>query len=1029
MAQVPRILTGTVKDIADNRPITGANIEIRGKRRTTTTDDQGRFTITVAPNDVLIVSFVGYSRQEIPLRGRSTLEVLLVTAATDLEEVITVGYGTLRKSDVTGSISSVKMENVDETKVASFTEALQGKVSGVNIVTNSGEPGGAVTFNIRGMTSVTGSNQPLIVIDGQPIESSFSAAYAGSGLDGTADAPPADPLASINPNDIESIEILKDASSTAIYGSRGANGVVLITTKTGKGAKDRISFTSRFDVSQLPKKIEMLDSYEYMLYRNEAYVNDDREPLFNQAQLDSVAKMPNTNWQDLVYRNALTQDYYLSVTGNEPKKWNYLLSANYADMQSIIKNAGYKRGSIRLNFDRNIGSKLKISFRTFASYARRNFGSQSNWTGILSGTTVLGALAFNPLQIPFEEGADDDELDMSLTNSPLLLINFAKDHSNIRTFISNFTAEYKITPSLTYQFKAGVNDITTRRNLFYPTGTWLGDTAPDGYASESDNNNYNYVLDHILTFRKIFNKKHSLNAMGGFSWQQWYNRSSSVINMDFPSNTLGYGNMEAAAYPGRYYNGLRSRALSSFIGRINYTYDRRYSIMATGRYDGSSRLSPGHKWLLYPSLGASWNATNEKFFRDNIKSNGVMSSLRLRASVGVAGNDNIAIGGSQASYGLNFYPIGSNIETGYVNSRFENPNLTWERTVQYNGGIDLGFLKDRLNFTVDFYRKVTTDLLIDLSLPVSAGYGSYYTKVGEVTNTGVDIEARYNVLKSKKTSLDLSGNISPVTSKIISMGESNIIYGRNFYVAGNYVLGQAVTAAIPGYAVSSFYGYKTNGIYQNQAEIDNDPALANDDARSTITPGMVRYVDTNGDGLISDADKTVIGDATPDFTYGFSLDLSTGRFSASMTLFGSQGAQLLNMNRWIIGSGHANTSHNQMRDAYEGRWYGEGTSNLYPALTTNSVRLQQRFPDWMVEDASFLRLQNLTLGYLIALPKKMKLGDVKISVTGTNLFTLTQYSGYDPNINAFGQNSLNNGIDLGTLGQARSFSASLKLLF
>ncbi|HMR18744.1 MAG TPA: hypothetical protein PKA53_05555, partial [Sphingobacterium sp.] len=274
------------------------------------------------------------------------------------------------------------------------------------------------------------------------------------------------------------------------------------------------------------------------------------------------------------------------------------------------------------------------------------------------------------------------------------------------------------------------------------------------------------------------------------------------------------------------------------------------------------------------------------------------------------------------------------------------------------------------------------------------------------------------------------GNIlPPVKSKFVFLEKAIFFRGGFLNLSGNFVLGQPVTAAIPGYALSSFHGYKTKGIYQNQDEIDNDPALANDNARNSIRPGMVKYVDVNGDGQITDADKSVIGDAMPDFTYGFSTDFSYKRFSVSMTLFGSHGAQLMNMNRWIAGAGHANTGHNQMRDAYEGRWFGEGTSNLYPALTVSNVRLQQRYPDWMVEDASFLRLQNLTLGYTLSLPEKLKMGDVKISVTGTNLFTLTKYSGYDPNINAFGYSSLNNGIDLGTLGQSRSLSATIKLLF
>lgn len=1019
------VVSGKVSSVSGEF-LTGVNIVVKGRTVGAVTDTSGRYRITVPDNAILLITYIGFKKQEIRVNKRKQIDIVLIPEITSMDEVVVIGYGTLKKSDITGAITSVKLKDLEETKATSFIEALQGKIAGVNIVTNTGEPGGAVSFNIRGMTSVTGSNQPLIVIDGQPIESSFGAAYAGSGLDGTVNTPPADPLAGLNPNDIESIEILKDASSTAIYGSRGANGVVLITTKSGRGTKDKIAFSSRFDVSQLPKKIPVLDNYQYMLYKNEAAANDGLNPVYNQAQLDSVDKLPNNNWQDLVYRNALSQDYYLSITGNEPDKWNYLLSANYADMQSIITNAGFKRGSIRLNYDRNISRKIKIGLRTFASSSYRDFGAQSNWTGILSGSTVLGALAFSPLDEPFTDD-EGDEINAALLNNPLTVIYNATDKTSIRTFISNFSLDYKISPSLTYQFRAGVNDISTERNLYYPTGTFLGDQAPNGYASQAGNDNYNYLLEHVLSFRKVYRKKHSINATAGYSWQQWFNKSSSVVNVDFPSNTLTYHNMQSSAYPGRYYSWDQNRALSSFIGRLNYTYDRRYSVMATARYDGSSRLAAGHKWLLYPSVGLAWNATNEKFFQRYAEK--YLSTFKLRASAGVTGNDNIAIGGSQDSYVLNFYPVGSDIKTGYVISRFSNPGLTWERTVQYNLGADLGFLNDRLTLTIDAYSKVTTDLLIDLALPVSAGITSYYTNVGKVTNKGIDIEAGYRVFNTKNRSLTLSGNISPIKSKINDIGESSIIYGQYFFAAGGYVLSQPLTVALPGHSLSSFWGYKTNGIYQNQAEIDNDPALANDNARSGIKPGMVRYVDVNNDGQISDADKAVIGHAMPDFTYGFTAEFTYKRFSANATFLGSHGAQLLNLNRWVVGSGHANTTSNMLLDAYEGRWYGEGTSNLYPALTMNTVRLQQRFPDWMVEDASFFRLQTLTFGYTVPLPKKYRLGDVKLSLTGTNLFTLTKYSGYDPNINSFGYNSMNNGIDLGTLGQPRSYSVTVKLMF
>lgn len=1022
-------VTGTVKSL-DGEPLVGVSVKIKGTNRGVNTDYEGKYIINAPSDGTLVFTYIGFEGKEIGIIGKPQLDVVLKPIATALDEVVVVGYGTMQKSDITGSITSIKLDDVDETKAVSIAEALQGKIAGANIITNTGEPGGGITFNIRGMTSVTGSNQPLIVIDGQPIESSFGATYAGSSnAEDGSDIPPSDPLAALNPNDIASIEVLKDASSTAIYGSRGSNGVVLITTKSGKGnAKDNIAFSTRFDVSQLPKKISLLNNYEYMLYKNEAMINDGLPPTYKQIQLDTASNMPNTDWQDLVYRNAVSQDYQLSFSGRENKKYNYLLSGSYSDQQSIIINSGYRKGGVRLNYERNVSPKLTLGLRTAISLSDRKFGLQSSWTGLTGSSVVLGALWFNPLREP--TSADNnigDEDEETFTNNPLTLLHKVTDLTSIRTLISSFTLDYKFTSSLSYQLRAGINDIYSRRNVYYPTGTSIGDNAPGGSAMQAENDNSNYLIDHLLTFKKLYNKKHSINAVGGFSWQQWFRKSGSVTNLGFPSNTLTYFNMGSAVYPGRYSNKDKTRSLESVLGRINYTYDRRYSVMATGRYDGSSRLAPGHKWQFYPSVGVSWNVSNEDFFRKQVK---FISSLKLRTSVGVAGNDNIAIGGSQASYGLNYYPMGvTSIGPGYVVQDFDNPNLKWEKTTQYNLGGDFGFMKDRLTLTVDAYSKITTDLLINLQLPGSAGMSSYYTNMGKVTNKGIDFEASYSLLKKRRKSLDISANFSLVNSKVNNMGDAGIIYGRKFFANGSYVLNLPVTAAVKGYSISSFWGYKTNGIYQNQAEIDNDPALANDPVKGTIRPGMIKYVDVNGDGQISDDDKTVIGNALPDFTYGFTVNYTWKKFSATMTCFGSYGAQLLNMNRWMIGANTANVGGNSLRDAYLGRWKGEGTSNLYPALTSNAVRLQGRFPDWMVEDASFFRIQNITFGYTFNALKSLSVSRIKAFITGTNLLTFTKYTGYDPNVNSFGQSSLNNGIDIATLPQARSLSAGLKVIF
>lgn len=1019
---------GTVKDAASGELLPGVTIKIKGRTTGAVSDMQGKFSITAPEDGVLEILYLGYLKQEVSINNRSQINISLQSTASNLEEVVVMGYGTVNKSDVTGAISSVKLKDVNQTKSVSITEALQGKLAGVNIVTNTGEPGGAITFNIRGMTSVTGSNQPLIVIDGQPIESSFGSTSAGIALDGGADIPPADPLASLNTNDIASIEVLKDASSTAIYGSRGANGVVLITTKSGSSGKDQVVFSSRTDLSMLPKRLDVLNSLEYMQMKNEAAVNDGTfgngiVTTYSDFQLDSISKAININWQDLVYRGAVAQDYQLSFSGKE-KGFNYLLSGNYSDQQSIIDKAGFTKGGLRLNFEKNISPKLTVGLRSFLALADRKFGLQSNWTGILGSSVVMGAISFNPLQNPFDP--ETGEIDEDLANNPLTLLNSVTDRTSIRTVVSNFSADYKLNKNLTYSLKAGINEIYSLRNIYYPTGTFIGNSAPGGSATNADNRNGNYLLDNLLSYKQLFAKKHSINAVGGFSYQQFYGKSTSVTNLGFPSNSLTFKNLASASFPGRPYNSSETRALQSIIGRFNYAFDRRYLLTLTGRYDGSTRLAPGNKWDLYPSVGLGWNVSNEKFFPDN---SDFLSLFKLRASIGVTGNDNIAVGGSQTSYGLNFYPIGSNIQPGFVLNNFENPNLKWEKTTKYNAAVDFGFMKDKLSLSIDYYNHITTDLLINLTLPGSSGSNNYFTNVGKIKNQGVDIESSYNI-SAGQVNVDLGTNFSVFRNKVLNLGQASTIFGRTFFAGGAIVLGQSVTAAIVGQQISNFWGYKTNGIYQNQAEIDGDPSLAgNATARSVIKPGMIKYVDVSGDGQISGADQMIIGNPTPDFTFGFNSNVAYKKFSASINIFGSQGGELLNLNRWMVGSNHTNANYNSLRDAYEGRWRGEGTSNLYPRLTNTAVRLQQRFPDWMVEDASFLRLQNVTLGYDFSLPARLKMGILKVFATGTNLVTLTKYTGYDPNVSSFGQSSLNNGLDLGTLPQARSFSGGVTLTF
>lgn len=1015
------IVRGTITDAASGETLPGVTIKVKGKTTGVATDAQGKFSIVVAENGILEVAYLGYAQREIAVNNRTQIDISLESSAAVLDEFVVVGYGTIAKTDYNGSSSTIRLENVNENKVISVPEALQGKLAGVQIQNNTGEPGSGMTFNIRGLTSITGSNQPLIVVDGQPIESSLGATQAGSNLDGGAIIPPADPLASINPSDIASIEILKDASSTAIYGSRGANGVVLITTKSGSGGRDKLVYTTRVDMSQLPKKIDVLSSREYMEFRNEAALNDGLTAPFTPAQLDSVSQTIGVNWQDLVYQNAISQDHQLSVSGKDDKS-NYYITGNFSDQNSIIRNSGFKRGGLRVNYERKITPKLTVGIRNYFSLADRNFGQQSNKEGIFGSSAVGGALSFNPLNSPYLE---DGSIDETFANNPITVITKVLDKTQIRTLTSNLSVDYKVTKNLSYKLTAGINDLYSKRQLYYPTGTFIGNTAPNGSATQADNSNSNYVIDNILNYRKTFAKKHSLNVVGGYSYQAWKNTSTSITNLDFPSNSLSYFNFASATALGRTYNTDKRRALASVISRLNYAYDRRYSLTLTARYDGATRLADGNKWQLFPSVGLGWNVTNEKFFKDNVK---FLSTLKLRTSFGIAGNENIAIGATQATYSINNGVVGPTITPGYIIDNFANPDLKWEITKQFNAGADFGFAGDRVSLSVDLYKKSTSDLLISLPIPASSGFVSYNTNVGNVTNKGVDVEGTFSILRGA-VKWDAGANFSIFDNNVVDIGPSPIITGTGYISAGAIVLGQPIQVAKPGYPISSFWGYKTAGIYQNQAEINNDPGLAVDNTKSTIKPGDIRYSDINNDGQINELDKTVIGNPSADFTYGFNSNLSYKRLSFSMSIFGSEGGQLINLNRWVTGANNTNGNFNSYQDAYDGRWRGEGTSTKYPRLTTNAIRMRQRFPDLFVENASFIRLQSVTLGYSFKLPQALKLGALKTYITGTNLFTITPYSGYDPNINAFGNRVLMSGTDFGTLPQARTFSAGLELTF
>ena len=1009
-------ISGTVKDRSQGQPMVGVTITEVGTRNIVVTDDMGRYAISVSNrNATLTFGSVGYAVYKTRVGDRKAINVELDQNASDLENVVVVGYGRVRKSDLTGSVSKIKTENAAQTPILSVDQYLQGRVAGAQITQNTGAPGSGLTFLIRGASSISGSNQPLIILDGYPIESENSSVTPTTGANNwTADMPRSNPLANLNPNDIESIEVLKDASSIAIYGSRGANGVVIITTKKGQAGRERINYSARFDVSNLRRKIDILNSADYLQFSNEANFNSGLDSAFTKLQIDSLQGI-NSNWQDLIYQQALSQDHQLSISGGTDK-FKYLMGLNYTDAEGIVKNSRFQRGSFRLNMDRTVSDKLSFGTRMNAVLTRNQMATQSHSNGATSGSAVGGALFFRPFDAPFDPVSGD--VNDLLEGNPLTLIENLRDHSRNLNLLVNLFADYKITNSLTFRVNAGVNNAQSTREVYMPRGTFIGN-ANNGLANRIEGNNYNYLTEYTLTYDKQFKGKHSLNAVAGYTWQAWNAKSVGITATNFPNDNLGYNNFQIASNPQVPVTTNVNWALASVLGRVNYVYDNRFLMTLTSRADGSSRLAQDNKWAFFPSVGLGWNVHNESF----MKSQDFFSELKLRASYGFSGNQAIAVGSTQSRLRTIRRSFGGGFLTALTLNSFENQNLAWETTAQFNAGIDIGLAKGRFRLTMDFYNRLTSDLLLNLTLPGSTGFGSYAVNNGEVENRGFEIEIDTRLTQGK-VKWNLSGNISFNTNKLLSLGNTGEILGPNYGQAGTLQMNAPVHVARPGLPIGSFLGYRISGIYQNQAEITAGPIDP-----VNPKPGDFKFTDVNGDGKIDLNDRTIIGNTYPRFVFGVTNDITWKQFNLNFLIAGNIGQDVVNLNRFQLDGNYAGFRQNVSKDAFDGRWTGEGSSNKYPRPTSSGLSFRQRFSDFIVEDASFIRLRTATLSYQFIVSKKSIFKTARLFASGINLLTVTKYSGYDPEINAKGESSLTPGVDFGSIPQVRSFSAGVNVGF
>ncbi|NJN25751.1 MAG: SusC/RagA family TonB-linked outer membrane protein [Cyclobacteriaceae bacterium] len=1016
-------ITGKIISSEDNEGLPGVNVVVQGTSFGTVTDVNGNYSLEVPSTEsVLVFSSVGYIKEEVVVGNRSVIDLNLMPDITALEEIVVVGYGTIMKSDLTGSVAKVNSEELEKGSAASFDRLLNGKIAGVNIVSTSGAPGAESQINIRGFNGL-GSADPLIVVDGYPIESS---GFDQSGNDINTQQK-LNPLSFINPSDIESIEVLKDASSTAIYGSRGANGVIMITTKSGKKGTNNVSYNFRFGSSGLrPTPYEMLSSREYMEYENEAATANGDVPEYTEGAMDTILMEQggNINWQDVIFQTAPQQTHSLSFSGaDEMNKYNIMTS--YHTQEGNVINSNFERFTFGINASRKLSKKIEVGTNTNYVVINSKAAAHSLANGQLGSNVALSAIVFNPLEkIPDEDVSADDVAQ----NNPYIVATRRTDKTEVRMFQSKLFTRVELLKGLKLNFDGGINTRTNIRNIYNPRGTFQGDVS-NGEAIYTLGDNFNYLTDITLSFNRNLGGKHQINAVGGWSYQRSINSGRREVAQGFLSDNLADLNFAGAGTTTPIQAYKNEWELASLLGRINYTYDRRFIATLTARYDGSTRLGPGNKWDFFPSGALGWNIHNEDFM-DGIEQ---ISNLKIRASYGLTGSQSIGVNSLVNTFGPDYYVVNGTQENAlsaiyrhnWDYGILANNTLGWEQTKQFDVGIDIGLLDDRVNLTFDYYSKETTNLLLNLNVPHSSGYASSAANAGTVENKGLEIEANARLLTGE-FQWTLGGNMSFNRNKLVELGPVEQSFGRVYANAGNLGSGNPAHILLPGEAMGLFYGYETDGIFQNQEQID---AFAQEDGSNPyngFVPGDLiiknqMTVDTNDDGVpdafdgnINPDDRVIIGDPYPDFIFGITNTFTYKNFSLYVLVSGSQGNDILNLNRYVTDWPSTGQSFNIKREAYVGAWRAEGDDDDFPRLMNSGVPSNNRFLDRFVEDGSFIKIKNITFSYDFNLESVKYAKNLNLFVGADNLFIFTNYSGWDPEVSSQGGNVMNQAIDWGT---------------
>ena len=998
------LITGHIKDARSGESLIGASVIVKSENgQGVVTDVDGNFSLQTKKEAPLTlrVEYVGYRPLDVDVYDfEEPVEITLIDNSSRLDEVVVVGYGTQKRLELTSSISTVNKDLLNQS-VGSVENALQGAVAGLNIAVSSGQPGATSNIRIRGGNSITGGNEPLYVIDGLIVYNDVASTSTGaSGSDAALD-----PLSFLNPSDIESIEVLKDVSATAIYGTRGANGVIIITTKKGSHGKNNISYTGMFGWSKASKTLDFLNAQQFT-------------ELYNELTPDAPLATPTANydWQDAALRTAFSQEHQISFTGGDDIS-RYTISGGYKDQKGIIIGTDLKRYTGRINYERNLLKNLLVGVNATGAYSsleglrnvdHGNSGQTAKWAAnswmsalITPQTQPIynadGSYNYSPTPISQDLFVRDGQ---TVVGNPISDLNNIKTSTSNTRLIANAFAEWEAVPHLKLKTNVGVDLSNTKQNNYSPSYTTTG-LEHNGVASVGDNRTNVWQAEFTASYDNTY-KKHHVNLLGGYTTQRTDRSGFATTVRNFANDATGYDNLSAGSDLYRSTSDRVISTLQSVLGRVNYSFDSRYNASLTLRADGSSRFAKNHKWGWFPSAGFSWNIDKEKFVHFGKQ----VDFLQLRLSAGVVGNQEIGDYQFAATVSPTETPFiynGQETVAYYIVNK-ANPDLKWEKTASYNVGISSGFFQNRLNVTLDAYYKKTSDLLLQVPVEGVTGYATALRNVGSVTNKGVELEIGAVLIDRKDLKWNVNANIAHNKNEVTSLGRAtSIIPGIGGATLG-YISPLIVTVGEP---LGTFYGYKFAGIVQSEEQA----ATLTPQTINKLEPGNPYYEDVNGDGVVNTEDQTTLGNAQPKFTYGLNTTLKYKQWDLLVAVAGSYGNKLYNglATRLTKGS----TYYNVLADVAD-RWTPTHASNVIQKASNDlTVVSDSRY----VENASYLRVKNIQLGYTLAVPQITKDARLRLYLSLQNFFTITNYSGYDPEGGRNGaseQSGLYQGIDMAT---------------